>query len=100
MYTQALEIRIDADLHLGRHREVIAELLRFTAAHPLRERPYRMLMLALYYDGRPAEALAVYQHARRALICELAIEPGPDLRQLHQSILRADPGLAPFCGQA
>ena len=100
MYTQALEIRIDADLHLGRHREVIAELRQFTAAYPLRERPYRMLMLALYYDGRPAEALAVYQHARRVLICELAIEPGPDLRQLHQSILRADPGLAPFCGPA
>ena len=96
MYTQALETRIDADLHLGRHREVITELRQFTAAHPLREHPHGMLMLALYYDGRTAEALAVYQNARRTMIGELGIEPGPDLRQLHLRILRADPGLAPF----
>lgn len=96
MYAQALETRIDADLYLGRHREVITELRQFTAAHPLREHPHGMLMLALYCDGRPAEALAAYQNARRALIGELGIEPGPDLRHLHQRILRADPGLAPF----
>ena len=91
MYTQALENRIDADLHLGRHREVIAELRQCTAAHPLREHLHGMLMLALYYDGRAAEALAAYQNARRAMIGELGIEPGPDLRQLHLRILRADP---------
>jgi DNA-binding SARP family transcriptional activator len=93
MYTQALETRIDADLHLGRYREVITELRQFTAAHPLLERPHGMLMLALYHDGRPAEALAAYQNARRAMMSELGIEPGPDLRQLHLRILRADPGL-------
>jgi DNA-binding SARP family transcriptional activator len=97
MYTQALETRIDADLHLGRYREVITELRQFTAAHPLLERPHGMLMLALYHDGRPAEALAAYQNARRAMMSELGIEPGPELRQLHLRILRADPGLVvPF----
>ena len=99
MYTQALENRIDADLHLGRHREVIAELRQCTAAHPLREHLHGMLMLALYYDGRAAETLAAYQNARRAMIGELGIEPGPDLRQLHLRILRADPAWPRSCGR-
>jgi DNA-binding SARP family transcriptional activator/Tfp pilus assembly protein PilF len=90
---QALQIRIDAELHLGRHGEVIAELQQLVGAYPLRERLYGQLMLALYRDSRQGEALAAYQQARRALVDELGTEPGPDLRQLHQQILDADPAL-------
>jgi DNA-binding SARP family transcriptional activator/tetratricopeptide (TPR) repeat protein len=90
---QALEIRIDADLHLGRHAEVIAGLRELTGGYPLRERLHGLLMLALYRDGRQGEALAAYQHARQALVGELGAEPGPGLRQLHQQILAADPAL-------
>jgi DNA-binding SARP family transcriptional activator len=95
LHTQALEARIDADLHLGGHREVITELRELTAAHPLRERGYGLLMLALYRDGRQAEALALYQQAHRALTGELGVEPGPGLRELHQRMLAADTGLIP-----
>ena len=91
---RALEIRIDADLHLGRHSEVIDELRQLAGANPLRERLHGMLMLALYRDGRQAESLAGYQHLRDVLVQELGIEPGPDLRDLHQRILTADPALA------
>ena len=98
MHTQAVEARIEADLHLGRHRHVIAELRQLTAAYPLRERFHGMLMLALYRDGRQAEAGAAYAAARRSLVSELGIEPGPELRDLHQRILRADPDLM-TCGR-
>ncbi len=91
---RALETRIDLDLRLGRRAEAIAELWRLANLHPLRERLYRLLMLALCQDGRYAEALAVYQSARRVLITELGTEPGPDLRRLHQRILTSDPALA------
>jgi len=88
---QALETRIDAYIHLGRHTEVIGELRRLTDAHPLRERPHALLMLALYHDGRQAEALFAYQHARQLLLDELGVEPGADLRDLQQRILSGDP---------
>ena len=91
---RALDTRIELDLRLGRRAEAIAELWRLTNLHPLRERLYRLLMLALCQDGRYAEALAVYQSARRVLITELGTEPGPDLRRLHQRILTSDPALA------
>jgi DNA-binding SARP family transcriptional activator len=91
---QALETRIDADLHLGRPGEVIGELRQLAGAHPLRERLHALLMLALYRDSRQAEALAVYRQARAVLTEELGTEPGPELRQLHQQILVADPALA------
>jgi hypothetical protein len=91
---RALETRIDLDLRLGRHAEAIAELWRLTRVHPLRERLYRLLMLALCQDGRYGEALAVYQSARQVLISELGTEPGPELRHLHLRILAADPSLA------
>jgi DNA-binding SARP family transcriptional activator len=91
---QTLEIRIDADLHRGQHAQVIVELQQLADAYPLRERLHGQLMLALYRDGRQAEALAAYQQARRALVEELGTEPGPELRQLHQQILAADPALA------
>ena len=90
---QAVEIRIEADLNLGRHAEVTGELRQLTAAHPLRDHLYGLLMLALYRDGRQAEALAAYQAARRVLIEELGTEPGPGLRSLHQQILAGDPVL-------
>ena len=90
---RALEVRIDAGLHLGRHGEVIGELRQLTAAHPLRERFHGLLMLALYRDGLRGEALAAYAHARQVLIGELGTEPGTGLRQLHQQLLAADPEL-------
>jgi DNA-binding SARP family transcriptional activator/tetratricopeptide (TPR) repeat protein len=91
---QALEIRIDADLQLGRPGEVISELRQLVAAQPLRERLHALLMLALYRDSRQAEALAAYRQARAVLIEELGTEPGPELQRLHRQILAADPALA------
>ncbi|HEY3902913.1 MAG TPA: BTAD domain-containing putative transcriptional regulator [Streptosporangiaceae bacterium] len=93
MWLQAVEARVDADLHLGRHHEVVIELKQLAAEHPLRERLHALLMLALYRDGRQGEALAAYQSARRVLIDELGAEPGAELRELHQWILGADPAL-------
>jgi DNA-binding SARP family transcriptional activator/predicted negative regulator of RcsB-dependent stress response len=91
---QALEARIDADLHLGRHKEVIGELRLLVSAHPLRENLHGLLMVALYRDGRQGEALAAYVAARRVLVEELGAEPGLRLSQLHQQILTADRALA------
>jgi len=91
---QAAELRTDADLRLGRHGVVIAELERMAAAHPLREHLHALLMLALYRDGRQAEALAAYRRARRMLLDELGAEPGAELRELHRQILAAGPALA------
>ncbi len=97
---QAVEARVEADLHLGRHSEVIPELWQLADAHPLRERLVALLMLALYRDGRQGDALVVYQRARRVLIEELGSEPGPELRRLHQQVLAAAPALgAPLGGR-
>jgi DNA-binding SARP family transcriptional activator/tetratricopeptide (TPR) repeat protein len=90
---QALETRTAAELQLGRHGEVIGELRQLAAEHPLRERLHGLLMLASCRDCRQAEALAAYQHARNVLVDELGTEPGPDLKQLHQQILTADPAV-------
>jgi DNA-binding SARP family transcriptional activator/Tfp pilus assembly protein PilF len=90
---QALEWRIDAELHLGRHRELVAELQSLAARQPLREHFHAQLMLALYRCDRQAEALAAYQDARQVLIEELGTEPGTVLRELHQRMLAADPAL-------
>ena len=94
MRLQVLEARLDADLHLGRDADVIPELRRLTAAHPLRERFHTLLMLALYRCGRQAEALAVYRHVRGTLVDELGTEPGPGLREMHQRVLAGVPGQA------
>jgi DNA-binding SARP family transcriptional activator len=89
----ALEARIEADLRLGRHDEVVGELEALVAEHPLRERLGVHLMQALYRSGRQAEALEAYQHARNVLVEGLGIEPGRELRELEQAILRQDPSL-------
>jgi DNA-binding SARP family transcriptional activator len=89
----ALELRIDADLHLGRHAGVIAELQYLAGTYPLREHLRGLLMTALYRDGRQAEALAAYQQVRQVLVEELGTEPGAGLRKLHRQILAADPVL-------
>ena len=89
----ALEARIDADLALGRHDALTAELEQLAAAHPLRERLHGQLMLALYRCGRQAEALAAYRRARDLLADELGIDPGEPLRRLHASVLAHDPAL-------
>jgi YVTN family beta-propeller protein len=90
---EALETRIDADLALGRHVAVVAELEALTAEHPLRERLRAQRMLALYRSGREPEALALYRETRTALVDELGMEPSPALRELHEAILRQDPAL-------
>jgi DNA-binding SARP family transcriptional activator len=90
MRMQAVAIRIDADLHLGRYADVISELRQLIAVSPLWERLHALLMVALYSDGRPAEALAAYRDARRVLAEELGTEPGVELRELHQQILSFD----------
>ena len=86
----ALAARIDADLHLGRHGEVVAELRQLVADHPLQEQFHAQLMLSLYRAGRQADALAAYQVVRHVLADQLGIDPGPELRLLHQRILGAD----------
>jgi pimeloyl-ACP methyl ester carboxylesterase len=89
----ALEARAEALLACGRHRDLIAELETLTAAYPLRERFWYQRMLALYRAGRQADALRAYREVRDILVAELAIEPGPDLRELHARILRQDAAL-------
>jgi DNA-binding SARP family transcriptional activator len=97
----ALESRAEALLACGRHRDLIAELETLTAAHPLRERFWYQRMLALYRAGRQADALGCYRMLRDILVAELAIEPSPELRDLHARILRQEPVLdAPVRDQA
>jgi DNA-binding SARP family transcriptional activator len=91
----AIEARIDADLELGRHSELVAELEALVAEHPLRERLWAQRMTALYRSGRQADALAAYDELRRLLDEELGLTPGPELQQLQQAILRQDPELSP-----
>jgi DNA-binding SARP family transcriptional activator len=100
----AVELRIDADLVLRRHDELVGELEALVAGHPLRERLRMYLMTALYRSGRQAEALEAYQDARRALVDKLGIEPSTALQDLERAILRHDPALeapaAPRFGEA
>ena len=97
---EALEIRIEADLTLGRHAAIIAELEVLTAQHPLRECLQRQRMLALYRCGRQADALEVFRDAREALVDALGVEPSPALRELHLAVLRQDPSLDAPCAPA
>ena len=90
---QALQSRIEADLHLGRHAQAVPELRRLTRQHPLREAFHEQLMLALYRCGRQAQALAAYRSVDRELRDELGVAAGPGLHRLHQRILTADAAL-------
>jgi DNA-binding SARP family transcriptional activator/streptogramin lyase len=90
-----LEDRIDADLAAGRDAVLVPELEQLIAAEPLRERPYGQLMLALYRDGRQADALETYQRARKMLSQEVGLQPSPQLQELERRMLNQDPALAP-----
>ena len=87
------EARIEAELALGRHHELVAELEALVRLFPLREHLHGQLMLALYRSGRQADALAAYRAARRVLVDELGIEPSVGLQRLEQAILAQDPAL-------
>ena len=90
----AVEDRIEAELGLGRHDQLIGELEALVAEQPTRERLRGFLMLALYRAGRQADALEAYREAREVLLDELGLEPGPELRELEQAILRQDEALS------
>jgi DNA-binding SARP family transcriptional activator/Tfp pilus assembly protein PilF len=83
----AIEDRIEALLGLGHYAAVVGELSKLVIEQPLRERSRALLMMALYRDGRRADALSAFAEARRVLVDELGIEPGPELRQVHHDIL-------------
>lgn len=91
--SHVVEVRVDVLLDQGRHRELVGELEELVAATPFREQLWSRLMLALYRSGRQADALGAYRRARSALVDELGIEPGPELRRLEQRVLAQDPGL-------
>ena len=86
---QALERRMDTELRLGRHLELVDELVAATAEHPLRERFWVQLMTALHRGGRRTEALAAYHDGRRHLVDALGVEPGEEMRELHALLLSA-----------
>jgi len=90
----ALEKRIDADLALGRHGDLVGELEALATEHPRRERIVLQLMLALYRCGRQVDALDCYRRARAQLNGDLGLEPGPDLKTLQTAILSHDRSLA------
>lgn len=90
---RALEDRIDADLMLGRHREMLGELSSHVISHPLHESMYAKLMVAFYRSGRVPDALRTYQRLRHSLVEDLGLEPSEKLRDLHQAILSEDPRL-------
>ena len=95
LHLAAVEDRVEADLALGRARELVGELRDLVARHPLRERLRGQLILALYRSGRQAEALEAYQEFRRTLSGELGLDPGPPIQQLELAILARDPTLDP-----
>ena len=95
LYLAVVGDRIDAELQLGLHTGLVAELAQLVAEHPLREHFRAQLMLALYRCGRQAEALEVCREARRTLLEELGVDPGQELRQLELGMLAGDPALDP-----
>jgi DNA-binding SARP family transcriptional activator len=93
LHLEALELRFDVDLTLGRHAELVGEVQALVSQHPLREGLRALLMRALYGSDRQTEALEVFRQTRELLVEELGIEPGPTLQELEQAILRHDPEL-------
>src|SRR3954454_21395325 len=93
LWLRARELAIDGALAAGEHERVVAELGALVHEHPLREHLHAQRMLALYRSGRQADALEAYQYARSALVDEVGVEPGPELRHLHEEILGQDPAL-------
>jgi YVTN family beta-propeller protein len=93
LWLRARELAIEGALAAGEHERVVAELGALVDEHPLREHLHAQRMLALYRCGRQADALEAYQHARSALVDEVGVEPGPELRHLHEQILGQDPAL-------
>ncbi|MFE5210990.1 BTAD domain-containing putative transcriptional regulator [Streptomyces sp. NPDC056600] len=89
----ALERRIDADLRMGRHAEIVPELRVLVARHPMHENFCAQLMTALHRAGGAWRALEAYQRLRGALVDELGLEPSARLKRLHQAVLSADPAL-------
>ena len=87
----AVEERVSVDLRTGRHHDLVVELSAVVTAHPLRERTVCLLMTALERCGRRSDALALFRRTRRRLVEELGIEPGEDLRGLHQQVLEGEP---------
>ncbi|MEV3861407.1 AfsR/SARP family transcriptional regulator [Streptomyces sp. NPDC050095] len=98
--TDCMEMLVDAQLRLGRHRELVGLLYTLIAENPLREAFHRQLMLALYRSERQADALKAYQSARKTLIDELGLEPCAPLQDLHRAILQADPRALDLCATA
>ncbi len=92
-WLSVLEESLDWEVRTGRHAALVPELRLLVAAHPWRERLHGLLMVALYRDGRPAEALRVFHDARRACSAETGTDPGPELQRLYQRVLRNDPEL-------
>jgi SARP family transcriptional regulator, regulator of embCAB operon len=86
----AVTVRIQASLALGRHADVVPELTRLVARHPLHEPFYVLLMIALFRCGRRADALAAYRRARNVLAREVQVAPGPDLRRTEAAILNGE----------
>jgi SARP family transcriptional regulator, regulator of embCAB operon len=86
----AIQLRIKADLHTGRHRELVGELRTLTARHPYDETLHAQFMLTLYRSGRRMHALDVYRNLRTRFYDEFGLEPSIPIRQLHQGILTAD----------
>jgi len=91
---RALEIRFDAELELGRHRELVGELRGVVDENPYRERVVAQLMIALYRSGRQAEALELYERTRKLLTADLGVGPGTELQQLSGEIVRHERKLA------
>ena len=89
----AIEQALEQDLAAGRHAEAIPEIQALLAHEPLREHLHGLRMLALYRSGRQADALGAYRRARDELVTAIGVEPGPELRRLHEAILRQDPSL-------
>jgi DNA-binding SARP family transcriptional activator len=107
---RAVQLRVEADLKLGRHAELVSKLRELTAIHLFHEGFHSSLMLALYRSGRCFEALEVYRRLRENMIDELGLEPSPALRQLQRAMINSDPALdrrphtpartAPLCSPA